>query len=113
MIDRYRFGSIVVDGREYESDVLIYPDGHVDDAWWRVEGHKLILQDLQQLIASKPDAIVVVTGESGMLAPDPGLRDQLAKHGIALYAESSEEAMVLYNELSRDRKVAGCFHLTC
>jgi hypothetical protein len=38
MIDKYSFGSITIDGRTYDTDVIIYPE-RIDDRWWRKEGH--------------------------------------------------------------------------
>jgi hypothetical protein len=40
-IESYRFGEIVIDGRRYSNDVIIYPD-RVDGKWWREEGHSLV-----------------------------------------------------------------------
>jgi hypothetical protein len=32
-IESYHFGEIVIDGRRYSSDVIIYPD-RVEGQWW-------------------------------------------------------------------------------
>jgi len=45
MIEHYEFGHIVIRGKSYSSDVIIYPD-HVDSDWWREEGHRLSPVDL-------------------------------------------------------------------
>jgi len=37
VIDGYSFGRIVVEGKEYTSDLIIYPD-HIQGDWWREEG---------------------------------------------------------------------------
>jgi hypothetical protein len=39
-IDRYQFGTLVADGHEIHSDVLVTP-GKVHEHWWRREGHVL------------------------------------------------------------------------
>ena len=62
-IDAYSFGRIVINGREYDSDVLIYPDGRIDAAWWRNEGHVLAESDIADLIRSQPETIIAGTGE--------------------------------------------------
>lgn len=36
MINSYDFGRIVVDGKAYTSDVIIFPD-RVNSYWWRKE----------------------------------------------------------------------------
>ena len=43
-IDSYSFGRIVINGKTYTSDVIIFPD-KVDASWWRKEGHLLQLAD--------------------------------------------------------------------
>ncbi len=35
-IDHYVFGKMVVDGKTYTSDLIVYPD-RVDPSWWRPE----------------------------------------------------------------------------
>ncbi|RLI30667.1 hypothetical protein DRO48_02760, partial [Candidatus Bathyarchaeota archaeon] len=45
-IEAYGFGYIVVDGKRYTSDVIIFPD-RVMDGWWRKEGHRLYVDDLK------------------------------------------------------------------
>ena len=63
MIDSYRFGSIVIDGKEYQSDVIIFPD-RVMDNWWRREGHKLQLADIEDVLDENPDLVIAGTGVS-------------------------------------------------
>jgi hypothetical protein len=52
MIDKYSFGRITIDSRLYDADVLIYPD-RIDDHWWRKQGHRLQLADLEALLISE------------------------------------------------------------
>ena len=47
-IDSYHFGQIVIDGREYSSDVIIYPD-RVQDNWRRNKSHELALEDISEV----------------------------------------------------------------
>ena len=60
MIDSYGFGEIVVDGQRYTSDVIIYPD-RVDSSWWRKEGHRLSIEDLEDIVKAKPETLIVGT----------------------------------------------------
>ncbi len=47
-IDSYHFGQIVVNGKNYSSDVVIFPD-RVRDNWWRKTGHQLCVEDIAEL----------------------------------------------------------------
>ena len=114
MIELYQFGLVVIDGRQYTSDVLIYPDGRIDPSWWRKEGHRLALEDIQPLIDQAPEVMLAGTGASGLMRIDAELRDFLAGSGIEFIAAPTKQAVSLYNErLLRKQKVAACLHLTC
>jgi hypothetical protein len=113
MIDACSFGSMVIDGKRYRSDLIIYPDGRVADAWRRKEGHRLYPQDISSLIKSNPQIIVAGTGISGQVHLDKTLKAYLAGEGIELLAEATQSAVQHYNALIKTRRVGACFHLTC
>jgi hypothetical protein len=107
------FGVIVIKGRQYTSDLIIYPDGYVEDSWYRRKGHGLSLDDISKLIESKPEVIIAGTGVSGLMRPEPGLDKLLLNKGIRFIAQPNQKAMKIYNELSSTKRVGACFHLTC
>jgi hypothetical protein len=114
MIEKCAFGLIVIDGRQYTSDLMIYPDGRIVDHWWRSQGHRLTSKDIAELIAAQPQIIVAGTGVSGQMRPDSRLATQLAEDGVLLMAEPNQQAMVLYNQkVEEGLNVGACFHLTC
>ena len=113
MIENNTFGSIQIDGKTYTTDVLIYPDGRVADGWWRRHGHQLTLEDLENVIASEPELIVIGTGVYGRMQPDLGLEKALQKHGIDLVIDITGEAIHHFNRLHKTRRIGGGFHLTC
>jgi hypothetical protein len=39
MIDNYEFGSITINGKTYNNDVIIRAEEFLNDKWWRKEGH--------------------------------------------------------------------------
>jgi len=112
LIDSYRFGSIVIDGKRYTSDVIIYPD-RVDADWWRKEGHQLHIEDLRTVLEEKPDVLVVGTGSPGLMRVPPATRDQLEAQGIELIVEPTDRAWRTYNQMQGARRVIAAFHLTC
>lgn len=113
MIDFYSFGKIKVAGRDYSSDIIIYPDGRVQDTWWRQQGHRLASSDIKALIAAEPEVIVVGTGSVGLMQPAGGLVDLLVEMGVELIALKSGKAVQVFNRLVEKKKVGACFHLTC
>lgn len=112
-IENYSFGHIVIDGREYTSDVLIFPDGRIDSSWWRDEGHVLKTKDIADLIAAEPEIIIAGTGASGVMRPEPDVESDLSGKDIEFRAMPTAEAVSAFNAESSRRKLAACLHLTC
>jgi len=112
-IEDYRFGRIVVDGRAYTSDVIVFPD-RVRDGWWRNEGHELCPADLWEVVQEKPEVLVVGTGKSGLMRVLPKMEEYLEQQGIKLMVERTTEACQTFNRLCRSGgKVVAALHLTC
>ncbi len=111
-IKDYIFGRIIIDGKTYTSDVIIYPDS-VDSAWWRKEGHYLQMDDLAAALAEKPDAIVIGTGFNGVMKVADEVVRKLTSKGIEFHIMKTGEAVPLFNDLSVRKKTIACLHLTC
>ncbi|MFQ6136123.1 MAG: Mth938-like domain-containing protein [Candidatus Hydrothermarchaeales archaeon] len=109
-IDSYDFGRIVIDGKSYSSDVIIFPNKVV--SWWREEGHILNNVDIKEIVEERPEVLIVGTGYSGCMKVLAEVKEQLESLGIELIAERTREACNTYNRLS-DKKVIAAFHLTC
>jgi hypothetical protein len=113
MIDSYSFGQIVIDGRSYRRDVLVYPD-RVDAAWWRAEGHELAVADLPGVLSDPPDVLVVGTGQYGRLVVLPETEQALAARRVQLIAQPTGTACQTFNQMvSAGRRVVAALHLTC
>lgn len=112
-IEKYHFGQMTIDGRQYRSDVLIFPDGRVSDGWWRRRGHHVDTEDIADLVAHRPEIIIIGTGASGMMRTAPALADELRAQGIRMIAEPTENAYRRFNREYGSTRVAAGFHLTC
>ncbi len=113
IIKTYNFGKMTIGEQNFSADLIIYPDGRIQDSWWRRKGHRLIKEDIEELIASEPEVIVAGMGASGFMRPDDDLAGQLADLGIKLICQPTSTAKDTYNKLQEKQKVGGCFHLTC
>ncbi|MBN1833532.1 MAG: hypothetical protein JW896_15630 [Deltaproteobacteria bacterium] len=112
-IEAYSFGWMIIDGKKYTSDLLIYPDGRVEDAWYRKRGHELSTDDISALIQAGPEIIIAGTGASGLMKPEKDLEKRLFQKGIGFISLPSHEAVKCYNQWSLEKPVGACFHLTC
>ena len=111
-IDGYSFGKIVIDGKTYTSDLIIYPD-RVNASWWRKEGHYLQAADLEEVVREKPDMLIVGTGFWGVMSVPEGTIKFLASKGIEVKVEKTRKAIELFNGMGKDRVVVLALHLTC
>lgn len=111
-IDSYSFGRIVINGKTYTSDVIIYPN-RVDAAWWRKEGHLLQLADLAEALQAKPDVLVIGTGYAGVMRVPRETVDRIAAKGIEVKVERTAKAVEVYNDLEGATSVIAALHITC
>ncbi len=111
-IESYSFGKMVYDGRTYTSDLIIFPD-RVFDNWWRLAGHHLHMEDLQDVLKEKPDVLIIGTGKMGVMKVPKALIEELKQKDIELYVEKTQEAVRIFNSADKTKKVVGAFHLTC
>jgi hypothetical protein len=111
-IQDYDFGQMVVDSKRYTRDLILLPD-RVAANWWRKEGHRLDVEDLQQVLAAKPAVLVVGTGAYGMMKVPEETHQAVELAGIELRVARTGEAWRTYNDLREQRRTAGAFHLTC
>jgi hypothetical protein len=112
MIDNYRFGEITIDGTLYDGDVKIIGDRVVPD-WWRVEGHRLLLPDIEDVLKAHPEVLIVGQGDPGRMEIAGEVRDRLDELGIELIALPTRQAVEAYNRMSEEREAAFAAHLTC
>jgi hypothetical protein len=112
MIDSYDFGRIVINGRRYTTDLIVFPD-HVKDGWWRKEGHSLHIKDLDEAVQEEPEVLIVGTGYSGLMKIPAETREYIESKGIELIAQRTAEACKTFNSLVKSKKVVAALHLTC
>ena len=111
-IDSYSFGSMTVDGKEYKEDLIVFKD-KIKSNWWRREGHRVSLEDIEDVIEEKPDVLVLGTGYHGLVKVSKEVVERLRELGIELVAKPTKEACEEFNKLSKSKKVVAALHLTC
>ena len=115
MIDAYSFGSITVDGKKFTKDVIIGKDG-VRAPWWRKEGHSLSPEDLERVLASAPEVLVIGTGSFGVMNVPENTLGFLRSRDIEPRVMRTGRAVDEFNDLLRERgpdKVMAALHITC
>jgi len=108
----YQFGQIVIKGKKYSSDVIIFPD-RVQGAWWRNRSHELTLEDIKEVLNENPEVLIVGTGASGLMKVLPEVKQSLDAQGIKLIAQPTSEACNIHSQLCHSQRVVAALHLTC
>jgi hypothetical protein len=112
-IDHYTFGHIDIGGREYDTDIIIFPD-HVQDHWWRRQGHRLAEEDLDSVLTDKPQLLVIGTGFYGRMQVPEETLARLQAEGIDTRVAKTGEAVAEFNRLQTESaRVVAALHLTC
>ena len=116
-VDSFSFGSIVIDGKKYGRDILVFPDGTVRQrkgGFWRFGSHAIKREEIEELVKAKPEVVVVGTGTSAKarLARDAELWAKEAK--VELMTAPSREAVDRVNRLlAEGKRVSALIHITC
>ncbi|MGD8913750.1 MAG: MTH938/NDUFAF3 family protein [Candidatus Thiodiazotropha sp.] len=112
-IDHYTFGRISISGREYDADIIIFPD-HVQERWHRRQGHRLAPEDLETVIAETPQLLVIGTGYFGRMQVPEETLARLQAEGIEVRVSKTSEAVDEFNRLQKDNaNIIIALHLTC
>ena len=113
-IDSYSFGRIRVDGIDYTEDVIMLR-GEVRSPWWRsAGGHIYAPTDLEEVVATAPEIVILGTGYFGRVKILDETRTVLADVDSEVIVEKTSRAVEIFNQLAaEDRDVAAALHLTC
>jgi hypothetical protein len=111
-VEHYSFGVIKLNGKEFRRDVIVYREFVKE--WWRKEGHRVCLEDVEDILRLKPEIVVIGTGYYGIVRVDREVIKRLKEEGIDVICEESRKAVETYNKLLKEgKKVALAIHLTC
>ncbi len=111
-IEVYQHGEIVIDGRTYRHDVIVFPD-RVLSPWWRQEGHTLARADLWDVVQARPEIVVIGQGSMGRMVVPEEVRRWLEQQGIRVLVQPTPLAVKTYNALRERHRVIAALHLTC
>jgi hypothetical protein len=111
-IEDYDFGTIKIDGKTYTGDLKII-NRRVISGWWRIEGHRLLPPDIEDVFEARPEVLIVGTGDPGLMTVSVEVEAKLAELGIQLVAMPTREASKIFNDMSQKRNTAFVAHLTC
>ncbi len=112
-IDSYSFGEMIIDGKSYDNDLIVYPD-KIEPGWWREQGHSLSLHDLRSVLSYEPDYLIIGCGAQSQMHIPQETKVELEKKGIkVLFGPTKEMYKVFNRHIQEGKKAVAAFHLTC
>ncbi len=112
MIESYNFGKIIINSKEYNSDIIIYKNS-IDDKWWRRESHNLRIEDIKKIFDNKPEVLIIGTGCFGLMKVPLELIKHLESNNIEVIIKKTKDACDDYNLLHQKKNIVAALHLTC
>ncbi len=113
MIDKYSFGSITINGKNYNNDVIVHGNEMLNESWWREEGHNMAIEDLKDL-PEKFEVLVIGNGASGVCNVPEETINYVKNKNIGVIVQMTGDAVKTFNQfLLEGKDVIGAFHLTC
>jgi len=117
MISHYSFGNLTFKEKTYNKDLIIIKtpsEEKILSNWWRKEGHRLQVEDLEEVWKNPVEFLIVGTGAYGVMKVDPEVEKKAKELNIKVEIYQTDKAVKRFNELySSNTSVAGAFHLTC
>lgn len=116
-IDGTDFGSIVIDGRRIEHDVLIRLSGTVEKRRKKLSkavhgtSHILSRAEAEHICEKGAERLIVGAGQNGMVQLSPEAADYFARHKVAVELAPTPEAVARWN--AAKGATIGLFHVTC
>jgi hypothetical protein len=116
-IDDTRFGSITVDGKTYDHDVVLRLSGNVEKRKKKLSKEKygtshIVSKDEVKFVYEDGCEIMIVgTGQHDNVRLSPESSEYLSKKGCKVVLQPTPEAIHSFNA-SRERKI-GLMHVTC
>jgi hypothetical protein len=114
-IDSFSFGTIVVDGKKHHRDVILRPDGMVEErkgGVWRFGSHSFKKEEIAELEGAEIAIIGIGTLSRARLSE--AARDYAEGSSLELLLLPSREAVARFNEsVDQGKKPAAIVHITC
>lgn len=115
--DSIEWGSVRVDGKEYDYDVVVTSKGELKPRTTehdRFGSHSFTKDELERLCKDGPEIVVIGTGTSDLARLSTEAKDFVKQEGIRVITLSSYEAIKRYNKLADEEKcVMTIIHITC
>lgn len=116
-IDRSEFGSITIDGKTFEHDVIIHLSGKVEKRRKKLSkeqygtSHIISKAEAKAVFEDGCDLLIIGSGQEGNVRLSEEASDYFKKKGCRVLVQPTPVAIGSFNQ-SREQKI-GLMHVTC
>ncbi len=116
-IDSTSFGSITVEGKAFEHDILIRLDGRVEKRTKKLSkalygtSHKISLEEVEHIYEEGTEKIIMGTGQTGFVELSDEAEAFFRKKRCSIELLPTPWAIERWNEL--EGRIVAMFHVTC
>jgi len=112
MINEFKYGFFKVDKKDHYGDIKLI-DGGVKQ-WSTREGFKISVEDIKDILKTKPEMVLIGTGASGLLKISEGVEMEIRGRKVRLQKGKTMDMCELYNKLEKEgKKVNALLCATC
>jgi hypothetical protein len=109
-IDSFKYGEVIVKGKTYYSDVVVFWNGKVK---MRKKGHVFGIEEFVHILEKEPEAVVLGTGVANMVRVTPEVKQLANRKGVKLFVDMPGNAVDIFNGLIKDgKKAVAVIHTT-
>ncbi|RLE94020.1 MAG: hypothetical protein DRN04_04855 [Thermoprotei archaeon] len=120
MIEGTGFGYIIVNGVRYDHDIVVHVDGSVtkrkkelSKPYKKGVHTPLAPPEIEEILDENPEIAIIGSGQYGALPILDETIKLLEEKNVKYIIEKTPKAIEEYNKLSKEKRVAGIFHVTC
>ena len=95
MIQEYKYGMFKIDNKVYYDDIKLLGS---KVKFWECRTREITMNDVQDLIETNPQLIVIGLGAGGLISVSDDVRDALRMRRIEMKAEKNQKASEIYNQ---------------
>lgn len=113
VINSTSFGSITIDDKKYDHDVIVTWQGKVKEATTEAK-HLISEQEFLKMIFERPEVVVIGTGHDGRLKVSSKVLKFAKEKMVEAVILPTPEAVDKFNNLCKDEKRPVAYiHVTC
>ncbi|MBI4173679.1 MAG: hypothetical protein HY519_03075 [Candidatus Aenigmarchaeota archaeon] len=107
-VNGVKHGELVVDGKSYYSDAIVWWDGTVEMA---DKFHVVGVDAMARLLSKSPEIIVIGLGINGSVTVEESATELAERKKVSFYAEQSAKAAELFNAfMAAGKKAVALIH---